>query len=77
MPAGLRRCTLFVPKRSGRESRVVCWAPDNMTFTRLAELVTDALGDRGSIDEDGRIWKVGEVEILAEREDKTITVRRR
>jgi hypothetical protein len=67
VPAGLERCTLFVPKNQRRKPWVSCWASDGMSFSRLVRLVTDALGSDGSRDSDGQTWNLSNVQVTVER----------
>jgi len=65
-PKGLDFCTLFIPSSTRRTPWVSCFAPDEMSYSRLVRLVSDALGNGGSRDSDGQKWTVGEVEVTVD-----------
>jgi len=66
-PSGFDGCTLFVPTNASRRRWVSCWAPDDMSFSRLVQLVSDALRQRGTSAADGQTWMVGDIEITVDR----------
>jgi hypothetical protein len=75
VPPGFDRCILFVPDNSRRRPWVSCFAKDDLTHTRLVNVVAELLGSRGTRETSGQTWMVGDIEVSTERDPVSLDIR--
>lgn len=74
VPAGMRRCTVFVP-RGDRRPFLTCFPPRGTTASSLVRKVASALGSDGERDDNSQRWRVGDVEVVVDRDSSSPTIR--